>query len=75
MVDISVEKFAKNCIHIITQVRKSKKLALWIRIKDIGEKLDVKNIFDLVDKEIKDKFESNYPAKQHIKSIKDMDEN
>ena len=62
MVDISAKIFAKNCIHTITQVRKSKKLVLWIRIKDIGEKLGVKNIFDLVDKEIKGKFETNYPT-------------
>ena len=33
MVDISAKTFAKNCIHTITQVRKSKKLVLWIRIK------------------------------------------
>ena len=38
MVDISAEIFAKNCIHKITQLRKVKKLALWLRIKDIGEK-------------------------------------
>ena len=29
---------------------------LWIRIKDLNEKLDIKNIFDLLDKEIKGKF-------------------
>ena len=33
-----------------------------MRTKDKGRKLDVKNIFDLVDKEIKGKFETNYPA-------------
>ena len=57
MVKISAETFAENCIHTITQLRKGKEPILWIRIKDIGRKLDVKNIFDLVDKEIKDKFE------------------
>ena len=70
MVDISAETFAKNSIHTITQVRKSKKLVLWIRIKDIAEKLDVKNIFDVVDKEIKGKFETNYPTEQQIRKYK-----
>ena len=62
MVEISNETFAENCIHTITQLRKCKETILWIRIKDIGRKLDVENIFDLVDKEIKDKFETNYPT-------------
>ena len=58
MNDISAEKFTKNC--------KKRK----IRIKDIGEKLDVKNIFDLVDKEIKGNFETNYLTKQQIRKYK-----
>ena len=67
MVDTSAETFAaKNCIHTITQVRKSKKLVLWIIIKDIGKNLDVKKFFDLVDKEIKGKFETNYSTEQQI---------
>ena len=41
--------------------KKIKKLVVWIRIKDIGGELDVRNTFDLVDKEIKDKYETNYP--------------
>ena len=31
---------------------------------------DVKNIFDLVDKEIKGKFETNYPTEQQIRKYK-----
>ena len=56
----------------VTQVRKSKKFVLRIRIKDIAEKLDVKNIFDLVDKEIKGKFETDY---NKLEILKDMDQN
>ena len=37
MVEISAEKFAKNCIHTIKQLRKGKKPVLWITIKDMGE--------------------------------------
>ena len=70
IVDLSAETFAKNCIHIITDVTKSKKLVLWIRIKDIGETLDVKKVFDLVNKEIKGKFEINYLTEQQIRKYK-----
>ena len=70
MVEISAETFAKNCIHTITQLRKGQKLALWLKIKDIGRELDVKNIFELIDKEIKGKFETNYPTKQQIRKYK-----
>ena len=48
MVKICAEKFAENYIYTI-KLRKEKEPVLWIRIKDTGEKLDVKNIFDLVD--------------------------
>ena len=41
-----------------------------MRIKDIGKKLDVKNIFDLVDKEIKGKFEADYLTEQQIRKYK-----
>ena len=50
--------------------KKGKEPVLGIRIKDIGEKLDVKNIFDLVDKEIKDKSETDYPTEQQIRKYK-----
>ena len=32
---------------------------LWLRNKDIGEKLGVEKIYDLIDKEIKGKFRTN----------------
>ena len=56
MVEISAETFAKKCIHVISQLKRGTESILWLRIKDIGGELDVKNIFDLVDKEIKGKF-------------------
>ena len=70
MVSISAETFGKNCIHSIKQLRKGKESVLWIRIKDIGEKLDVKNIGDLIYKEIKGKFETNYLIEQQIRKYK-----
>ena len=69
MVDISAETFAKNFIHTIIQLKRDKESILFL-IKDIGRELDVKNIFDLVDKEIKGKFETNYSAEQQIRKYK-----
>ena len=62
MVNISAETFAKNCVHTIRQLKRGKEPVLWIRTKDIGRKLDVKNICDLVDKEIKGNLETNHPT-------------
>ena len=56
MVDISAETIAKNCSHKISQLKRGKKSILWLRIKDVGREFDVKNIFYLVDKEIKGRF-------------------
>ena len=70
MVNISAETFAENCIHRISDLKRGKKPILWIRIKDIGRKLDVKNIFDIIDKEIKGKLKTNYPAEQEIRKHK-----
>ena len=50
-------------VKISAELRKGKEPVLWMRIKDIGRELDVKNICDSVDKEIKSKFETNYPTK------------
>ena len=63
MFKISAETDAKSCVYYI--IDKEKKL--WLRNKDIGEKLVVENIYDLIDKEIKGKFETNDLTKQQIK--------
>ena len=66
MFKISVEKFAKNCVQNI--VDKEKKL--WLRNKDIGNKLGVENIYDFVDQEIKSKFKTNNPTEQQTRKYK-----
>ena len=43
---------------------------LWIQIIDIQKQLDVKNIHDLVDKEIEGKFKSNNLTDEQIKKYK-----
>ena len=70
MVDISAEVFAKSCIHTISQLKRGKESISWLRIKAIGRELDVKNILDLVDKESKGKFETNYLTEQQIRKYK-----
>ena len=43
---------------------------LWLRNKDIRKKIGVKNIDDLIDKEIKSKFKTDKATKQKIKEYK-----
>ena len=43
---------------------------LWLKIIDKQKKLDVKNINDLVHKEIKGKFKSNNVTDEQIKKYK-----
>ena len=69
MVFITAEIFSENCIYTIKRQIKDETTVLWIRIKDLNEKLDIKNIFDLVDKEIKDKFKDR-PTKEQIQKYK-----
>ena len=54
---------AKNYVYNV--IDKEKKL--WLRNKNIVEKLGVQNIYDLVDKEIKGKCEAKNPMKQQIR--------
>ena len=65
MFKFSAETFAKNCVQNIID-----KKELWISNKDIGETLEVENIYDLVDKENKDKFKTNNTTKQRITEYK-----
>ena len=62
MLKISAETFPENYIYNITDKEKR----LWLRNKDIGEKLGVENIYDLIDKEIKGKFETRNPTNEQI---------
>ena len=63
MLKISVETYAKNCIHNIIDKEKM----LWLRKKDIGEKLGVENIYDLIDKEVRGRFENKDPTNEQIR--------
>ena len=70
MFKVTAETFAKNCVHTIKVNKTDNKSVLWIKMIDIQKKLDVKNIHDLVDKEIKDKFKTNNLTDEQIKKYK-----
>ena len=70
MFEIIAETLAKNCVHIIKVNKTVNKSVLWIKMIDIQKNLDVKNIHDLVDKEIKGKFKTNNPTKEQIEKYK-----
>ena len=67
MFKVTAETLAKNCVHKIKVNKTDNKSVLWIKMIDIQKKLDVKNIHDLVDKEIKGKFKANNLTDKQIK--------
>ena len=67
---VTAKTFAKNCVHTIKVNKTDNKSVLWIKTIDIPKKLDVKNIHDLVDNEIKSKFRTNNLTDEQIKKYK-----
>ena len=63
MFKIDAETFSINGAQSIMDIEKM----LWLINKDIGEKLGVQTICDLVDKEIIGKRKTNNPTKEEIK--------
>ena len=61
---VTAETFAKNCVYTIKVNKTDSKSVLWIK-----KKLDVKNIHDLVDKEINNKFKTNNLTDEQIKKV------
>ena len=70
MFKVTAETFAKNCVHTIKVNKTDNKSVLRKKMIDIQEKLDVKNIHGLVDKEIKGKFKTNNLTDEQIKKFK-----
>ena len=68
--DISVEKYtnAKVCT-----IRVSNKELFWIRIYDVQEGIGVKNMSDLVRKEIRGIFRTKNPTKDQIRKYKRLE--
>ena len=71
MVKINTKTWNNSGVYVtIIHCRGENKPVLWLRIKDIGRESDVKNILDLLDKEIKGKLNTNNPKKQQIRKYK-----
>ena len=69
MFKVTAETF-KNCVHTIKVNKTNNKSVLWVKMIDIKKTLDVKNIHDLVDKEINGKFKTNNLIDEQIKKYK-----
>ena len=63
-------KHLLNCDHTIKVNKRDNKSVLWIKMINIQKKLDVKNIHDLVDKEIKGRFKTDNRTDEQIKKYK-----
>ena len=70
MFKVTAKAFAKNCVHTIKVNKTDNKSVLWIKTIDIQNRLDVKNIHNLVDKEIKGKSKTNNLTDEQIKNYK-----
>ena len=66
MLKISAKTYAKNCVCNIIDKEEN----VWLRNKDIGEKLGVENIYGLIDKEVKGKFETRNLTNEQIREYK-----
>ena len=76
MVDISVEKYANAKVRTI---RVANKKLFWVRIYDVQQEIGVKNMPDLVRKEIRGIFRTKNPTKDQIRKYerreKELDHN
>ena len=63
MIKISADIYAKICVYYII----GKEKMLWLRNQSIGKKLSVENIYDLIDKWIKGRFETRNPTDEHTR--------
>ena len=70
MFKVTAETFDKNCVDIRKVNKTDNKSVLWINTIDIQKKLNVKNIHDLVNKEIRSKIKTNNPTDEQIKKYK-----
>ena len=72
MVDINVEKYinAKVCT-----LRVGNKQLFWVRMHHVLEGMGVKNMSDLVSKEIRGIFKTKNPTKYQIRNTKDVKRN
>ena len=69
MIDIDVERYANAKVYTITVGNRE---LFWVRIYDAQKGMSVKNMSDLVRKEIHGIFETKNPTKNQIRKYKDV---
>ena len=69
MIDIGVERYANAKVYTITVGNRE---LFWVRIYDAQKGMSVKNMPDLVRKEIHGIFETKNPTKNQIRKYKDV---
>ena len=69
MIDIGVERYANAKVYTITVGNRE---LFWVRIYDAQKGMSVKNMSDLVRKEIHGIFETKNPTKNQIRKYKDV---
>ena len=67
MVDISVENYKIAVVHTITVGNKK---LFWVKMNDVHDELDVKNISDLVSREIHGIYGTKNPTRTQIRKYK-----
>ena len=63
MFNINADTYAKTCIHRIEVIKKNNKPVIWLKIHNIQDKLDFKNMSDLTIKAIKGIYNTETPTK------------
>ena len=68
---ITAEKYSENKIHTLYVHRKftGKDYVIWVRMSDLQENLDLRNLSHLVSKQIKNYWRSAKPTKDQAKKI------
>ena len=72
MVDINVEKYINAKVYTL---RVGNKKLFWVRMHHVLEGMGVKNMSDLVSKEIRGIFKTKNPTKYQIRNTKDVKKN
>ena len=66
---ISAEGYKNTNVGFLT-IKKTTSKEIWVSMKDVGSGIDVKNISDLVLKEIYGIFETKNPSKEQVNEYK-----
>ena len=72
MLDISAKNYSNVRVYTIKIVKTE---LFWIIMNDVQKELGIKNIFDLVRKEIHGIFTTRNPTKSKLENMKEMEKN